>query len=283
MAKSNQNLLAYKEDVQRIKAAIIKSRYRTASNANADMLSLYYSVGEYVSVNTRSGKWGTGAIETISKQLQGEMPGLRGFSPSNMKNMRMFYEQWSSDLNSNRQLTTGDLENEDNENGNLSNRQLPTGDLNETQVLAFRRVGFTHHTEILAKCKTSDERWYYVLRCANEFWTVANLKSHIRDKDYSSFGSLPNNFALTIPDERTASIAVRSFRDDYLLDYINIRESDDYDEQDVENAIAENVKKFIMSVGEGFSFIGNNYRILVENEEFYIEYSDSEIIPILSA
>ncbi|MDR1487141.1 MAG: DUF1016 domain-containing protein [Deltaproteobacteria bacterium] len=76
---------------------------------------------------------------------------------------------------------------------------------------------------------------------------------------------------MTIPDENTAAIAVRSFKDEYLIDYIDIKESDDYVERDVENAIAANVKKFIMTAGDGFAFIGNQYRLLVDSEEFFVD------------
>ena len=106
MENINQELLTYREAVKKIKNAILQSRYRSAQKANAEMLSLYYNVGKYISVNTRIGKWGTGAIENISAQLQGEIPGLHGFSPSNMKNMRIFFEQWESELERNRQLPT---------------------------------------------------------------------------------------------------------------------------------------------------------------------------------
>jgi len=107
MKEMKQNLLAFREAVQEIKNAILQSRYRVA--ANAEMLNLYYGVGKYISLNTRSGKWGTGAIEAISEQLQGELPGLHGFSPSNMKNMRTFFEQWLPELEQSRQLPTTDL------------------------------------------------------------------------------------------------------------------------------------------------------------------------------
>ena len=260
--------MACREAVQKIKGAILQSRYRVAESANAEMLNLYYGVGKYISANTRSGRWGTGSIETVSAQLQGELPGLHGFSPSNMKNMRIFFEQWSSELEPNRQLPTADL------NGNdefAINRQLPTADLSEAKIRAFCRVGFTHHMEILRKCKTVDERWYYILRCADEFWSVAALKNHLRSDDYASFGGLPNNFSLTIPDEQTAAKAVRSFRDEYLLDFVNIKESDAYDERDVENAIVADIKKFIMTAGDGFCFIGNQYRLLVDDEEFFVD------------
>jgi hypothetical protein len=72
-----------------IKNAILQGRYRAARMANGELLALYYGIGHYVSENTRSGKWGVGAIEAISKQLQSELSGLRGFSPTNMKNMRV--------------------------------------------------------------------------------------------------------------------------------------------------------------------------------------------------
>ena len=268
MENTNQGLLAYRDAVQTIKNAILKSRYRVAESANAEMLGLYYFVGKYISANSRADRWGTGAIETISEQLQGEIPGLHGFSPSNMKNMRMFFEQWSTELELNRQLPTADFS--DGDFFSLF-RQLPTADLGENRMMAFCRVGFTHHREILRKCKNADERWYYILRCADEFWSVANLKNRLRADDYASYGSLPNNFSLTMPDEQTAAIAVRSFRDDYLIDYIDIKEPDDYDERDVENAIVAEIKKFIMTAGEGFCFIGNQYRLIVDEEEFFVD------------
>ena len=78
------------------------------------------------------------------------------------------------------------------------------------------------------------------------------MKNHLRAGDYSAFGSIPNNFKLTMPDEQTAAIAARSFKNDYLIDFVDIKNSDDYDERDVENAIVANVKKFIMTAGTGF-------------------------------
>ena len=268
---NDSELLIYREAMQKIKNAILQSRYRVASNANAEMLNLYYSVGEYISTNTRSGKWGTNAIESISAQLQGEIPGLRGFSPTNMKNMRIFFENWLDELESNRQLPTADLDELSNGNELVLFRQLPTAEITETKMQAFYRIGFTHHREILRKCKTAEERWYYILRCADEFWSVAGLKDHLRANEFFAFGNLPNNFLLTIPDEKTAALAVRSFKDEYLLEYVDMKNSDDYDEQDVELAIISEVKKFIMTAGDGFCYIGNQYRLLVDEEEFFVD------------
>ena len=93
------NLQTYTEAVRVIKEAILRSQYRAASVANKEQLSLYYGIGCYVSKNSRDGFWGKGAIESISQQLQKELPGLRGFSATNIKNMRSFYEEWSPVIN----------------------------------------------------------------------------------------------------------------------------------------------------------------------------------------
>lgn len=81
-----------------IKTAILKAQYSSAKIANANLLSLYFGIGKYVSQNSRNGFWGTNAIQEISTSLQAELPGLRGFSERNIKNMRQFYEEWSSVL-----------------------------------------------------------------------------------------------------------------------------------------------------------------------------------------
>ena len=90
----------YTTATEQIKEAILSSQYKAAKQLNAVQLSLYYGVGRYVSQNTRKGVWGTGAIKAISEQLHKELPGLRGFSERNIKNMRAFYEAWQeSDTN----------------------------------------------------------------------------------------------------------------------------------------------------------------------------------------
>ena len=98
----------YPEAIKVIKDSILHRRYLAARLANAELLKLYFSLGGYVSANTRLGKWGKGAIESISRALQTELPGLRGFSPTNIKNMRIFYESWAAILN--RQLPTDDFD-----------------------------------------------------------------------------------------------------------------------------------------------------------------------------
>ncbi len=259
----------YAEAIKAIKQAILKSRYHAAVLANREMLMLYFGIGEYISKNSRTGTWGTNAIETISAQLQKELPGLRGFAVSNIKNMRQFYEAWKG-LIPNRQPTTGDLEVLfDND---IQIRQLLAGDLETNPVLQlFVSVGFTHHMTILHKTESEDERLFYIERCATEFWSVEKLKYNLKSDLYAREGKIANNFAVTISDADFRGKALRSFKDEYLLDYINIEDPDEADEREIADHIVRNIKKFIMTLGSDFSFIGQEYRVVVEGDEYFID------------
>ena len=243
----NQN---YREAVKTIKEAILRSQYRAATSVNKEQLSLYYGIGRYVSKNSRIGFWGKGAIEQISSLLQKELPGLRGFSTSNIKNMRVFYEEWEPVLN----------------------RQPLADEFNWSDFLS---IGFSHHTEIISKAKTLEARLFYIHECAIRYWSKYTLRDYLKADLYSHRGTLPNNFAQTLPDTKQALKAVCSFKDEYLLDFINVEELDeqeeDLDEKIVEKSIVANVKKFIMTFGQDFSFIGNQYRVEVAGEEMFID------------
>ena len=262
----NQN---YIEAVKTIKEAILRSQYRAAASVNKEQLSLYYGIGRYVSENSRTGFWGKGAIEQISSLLQKELPGLRGFSVSNIKNMRVFYEEWGPVLN--RQPAAGDLVLD--EKLLLSVIRQPLAD--EFNWSDFLSIGFSHHTEIISKAKTLEARLFYIHECAIHYWSKYTLRDYLKADLYNHRGTLPNNFAQTLPDTKQALKAVCSFKDEYLLDFINVEElneqEEDLDEKIVEKAIVANVKKFIMTFGQDFSFIGNQYRMEVAGEEMFID------------
>lgn len=282
LSPSNDAEQNYIEAVKAIKQAILQSRYKAAILVNGEMLSLYFGVGKYVSQNSKNGFWGTNAIETISTQLQNELPGLRGFGVSNIKNMRTFYESWCSYF-SNRQLPTGDLKQEElncqlatddlqvSINELLTFRQSSIGDLKDDFISDFLKVGFTNHSEILSKTKTLEERIFYIRHCANEFWSVETLKYHLRSHYFEKQGRLPNNFRTTIQPQDLRANALMSFKDEYLLDYINIEDPDVIDERVIENEIVRNIKKFIMTLGADFCFIGNQYRLIVDDDEYFVD------------
>jgi predicted nuclease of restriction endonuclease-like (RecB) superfamily len=286
------NVLDSNNAVSIIKDAIIRSRYQAAKLVNKELLSLYYGVGKYVSDNSRGGYWGQSAIKHISETLQRELPGIRGFSEVSIKRMRLFYEGWQP-VFVNRPLPMDDLalvQNLENEGKNdslaLAVSTVDSGEAVDLSLLMhhicgfsahgfpaddFFRVGFTHHSEILAIEKSLEGRLFYISRCASEFWTVDTLKSYLRADSYAKSGALPNNFLQTLPEPEQANRAIHAFKDEYLLDFINIEDEIDPDERLFERKIIANIKQFILSFGNKFCFIGNQYRVVVDEKEFFID------------
>lgn len=259
----------YLQAVSAIKEAILQSRYRAARLVNKEMLALYYWVGNYVSVHSRVGAWNTNAIEFISKLLQQELPGLTGFSETNIKNMRIFYETWSPVLN--RQLTSADLENPQNIK-DLLNRQMTSADLSPEDFECFLNVGFSNHREIIRKTSSLEERLFYIRRCSQEFWTVETTKYHLNEGLYQKEGTIKQtNFNRTINSVDFKHRALQSFKDEYMLDFINIEDTEVVDERVIEHKIIRNIKNFIMAFGQEFAFLGNQYRLEVAGQEFVID------------
>ena len=196
------HLRTYTEAVQVIKEAILRGQYRAASAANKYQLSLYYGIGCYVSKNSRKGFWGKGAIDSISQQLQKELPGLRGFSGTNIKNMRLFYDEWSSFVNcqpmadENKALAViSDLELDD-QMLLMKIRQPSAGEFNWSD---FVTIGFSHHIEIITKAKSLNARLFYIHESATRFWNKYTLRDYLKADLYNHRGALPNNFTATMP------------------------------------------------------------------------------------
>ena len=266
--KNTVGCLGLGDAVRVIKAEILKSRYRVSRLANAELLMLYFRVGAYISANSRKCKWGAGAIDSISSRLQQELPGLRGFSTTNIKSMRLFFEAWHGGVvtAANRQLPTADLD------ALPEIRQLSTAELSKVDAQSFFAVGFTIHREILAKCRQMEERWFYIREAARRFWTVEVLRKHIRTGDWRHRGKEVNNFPVAIEDSSLAERAVQAFKDEYFLEGINPDGDPDYiDEHLLEAAIVADIKKFIMALGDDFCFMGEQFRVIVEGEEQFID------------
>lgn len=273
-----QSIKTYQNAVDVIKTAILQSQARAVKAVNQEQLALYYGIGRYVSANTRKKNWGKGAIEAISSQLSKELPGLRGFSARNIKNMRTFYEGWRLLEQNNSAVVIAEFtrinKDESLTSSNVNSavvtaeipveseiRQLQLANLPNFPLKEFLSISFTHHIAILAKAKSYEERIFY-MRYADDYKvTVEDLEKVIKQDLYHHQDKMPNNFLTTIPDYKQAYRAIRMFKDEYLLDYINVEElgmhDEEVDERVIESNIVHNVKNFIMTFGKGFTYCGN--------------------------
>ena len=261
----------YQSAVDIIKTAILQSQARAAKAVNQEQLALYYGIGRYVSANSRKKNWGTGAIETISEQLRKELPGLRGFSARNIKNMRTFFEEWRMIEQHNSAVATAEItkinttENSAVVTADFKDdteiRQLQLANLPNFPLREFLSISFTHHIAILTKAKTYEERVFYMKYADGFKPTVEDLEKVIKQDLYHHQDKMPNNFLATIPDYKKAYRAIRMFKDEYLLDFINVEElgmhDEDINESVIESNIVHTVKNFIMTFGKGFTFSGS--------------------------
>lgn len=283
------------EAVNAIKTAILQGQYEAAKDVNRVQLALYFAVGRYLSQNTRQGVWGTGAIDAISLQLRKELPGLRGFSSTSLKKMRLFYENWSF-LDTNSSVATDEItkSKESNKQSSVTTDEIGSSDSHRPSaereqlidvyhsfhipdvigfpVEDFFKVPFSHHIEIISKGLDVEARYYYIHRTANEHLSVEAIRRLINESAHEHQSLIPNNFSQTIPNANAARKAVMMFKDEYLLNFINVeeigeREGIDIDERVVEQQIIENIKKFIMTFGNDFAFIGNQYHLEVYGVE----------------
>ena len=270
--------------VETIKTAILQSQYQAAKETTRVQLILYYGIGRYLSSKKGKKSWGTKVLEEISSQLRKELPGLRGFSASNLKNMRQFYDNWAFLEKSNSTVATVELQalNTNSTDASVELTEIiPITDLNlsgvslqDFPVEDFFKVPFTHHIAIFSKVKNLQERYYFIHRVVEENLSVDRLEILIKQDAYKHQKELPNNFERTISPYSLARKAVEMFKDEYLLDFINVeeigeRDAADVDEKVVEKSIIHNVKNFIMTFGKDFAFIGDQYHLEAFNEEFF--------------
>ena len=281
--KHNDNTHILTSDLRQaaadIKTAVLQGQYEAAKGVNHIQLAVYFGIGKYVSQHTRKGVWGTGALEAISEQLRRELPGLRGYSASSMKNMRKFYENWSI-LDANPSTTT------DESNSAIANVESPNNcpidiyhiicipEVKDFPVEDFFRLPFSHHIKIIEGCKDLKERYYYIHRAVEENIPSDVLLGFIKNNPYDSQKQIPSNFTKTISNAEQMRKAVTMFKDSYLLDFINVeeigvRDSIDVDERVVEKEIVKKVKNFIMTIGRDFTFMGNQQLLEVYGVEHF--------------
>ncbi|WP_318663435.1 DUF1016 N-terminal domain-containing protein [Treponema sp.] len=200
----NQELITA---VEAIKTAILQSQYQAAKETTRVQLILYYGIGRFLSSKKGKKTWGTSVLETISSQLRKELPGLRGFSASSLKNMRLFYENWSFLENTNSSVTTGELPEKTNSSDAsdelsaiipISDFKLSGINLADFPVKDFFKVPFSHHIKIFSKVKNLQERCYYIHRVVEENLQVAIKPMGVTT--YKSLSEMPEDMQKVLPD-----------------------------------------------------------------------------------
>ncbi|KIS14985.1 PDDEXK nuclease domain-containing protein [Streptococcus equi] len=230
----------YIQMLEKIKKSYKDRQLKAAVSVNSEMLKFYYSLGEEIISLKAESRWGSGFYKKLSSDLQKEIPNVKGFSVTNLKYMRKFYEMYSP-----------------------LNRQQAVDDL---QIIFS--IPWGHHIFIMTKCRNRDEALFYVSKTIENGWSRAVLLNFLDTDLFDRQGKAITNFTNNLPATQS-DLANEMTRDPYNFDFIAIREN--YDEKELKDALMDNIQKFLLELGTGFSFVGREYRLVVGNSEEFID------------
>jgi len=224
----------YIKFIAEIKNEISKTKLKVVSKINNSLIEFYFFLGKRLVEKQEKSKWGEKVLETISNDLKTE--GFKGFSISNLKFMRRFYLSYREDKIG-QQLVT----------------QIPWG----------------HNILIFDKIKETSIKHWYLQKIVENGWSRKVLELQISSNLYSrSKKVLIENFKSNLPPKQS-DLAREIFKDEYVLDFIDLKE--DFKERDLERELVSNVKKFLLELGPQFSFLGNQFKLNLNGEDFFVD------------
>jgi predicted nuclease of restriction endonuclease-like (RecB) superfamily len=223
-----------KSFITSIKEKIRLAQYEALKEVNTQLIKLYWEIGKDIS-EKQGENWGESIISVLSKELQQEFPGISGFSERNLWLMTQFYNEYKN--------------------------------VEFLQPLVAE-ISWTKHITIMSKCKDNQERRFYIMATKNFGWSKNVLIHQIENKTYEKYLLGQTNFDTTLPDS-IKNQAVLAIKDEYTFDFMDL--ADDHSERQLEAALVNNVRSFLLEMGSQFSFIGNQYKITIEDKEYFID------------
>lgn len=237
----------YKDLLANIKLKVRNAQIKAALKVNTELLQLYWEIGIDIVEKQANTKWGDGFLLQLSKDLTAEFPEMKGFSERNVKYIR----QWYSFYAFCRPV------NEDN-----------VDEFRQQVVAQITQLPWGHNIIIITKCNDIKEALYYVQNTIIHNWSRSVLVHQIESRLYEREGKAVSNFVITLPKPQS-DLAVQTLKDPYIFDFLSMTK--DYDERDLEKALVKHITHFLLELGAGFAFIGNQVELKVGNSDFYID------------
>lgn len=218
-----------------IKTRVAAARQRAALAANAELIRLYWQIGHDILLRQSAQGWGSKVIERLARDLREDFPEMKGFSARNLMYMRDFAAAWP-----------------DAEIVQQTAAQLP----------------WFHIVVLITRLKDSPEREWYTRRAIAEGWSRVTLELNIRNRLHERQGRAVTNFDARLPVPHS-DLAHETLKDPYLFDFLSL--GDDAHEREIENALVRHITKFLLELGSGFAFMGRQFRLEVEGDEFFVD------------
>lgn len=225
----------YTDFIIEIKNKIRNSQYEAMKAVNKALISLYWGIGEEIYNQQQEKGWGKSIVEVLAKEIKKDFPDVQGFSSRNLWNMRNFYIEYKD---------------------------------NEILQPLVAEISWTKNIIIIEKCKEPLEKEFYIKMTKKYGWTKDVLINHIENKSYEKYLLNQTNFDETLP-QKYVNQAKLAVKDEYIFDFMEL--SEQHTEKELELSLVNNIKSFLEEMGGNFAFMGNQYRINVGGEDFYID------------
>ncbi len=219
-----------------------QSQIKAAIRVNSEMLRFYFNLGADIVNKKAESRWGDGFFANLSRDLQNELPGVKGFSVTNLKYTKLFYQLYN---------------------------QLFTISPQDGDQLNIFQISWSHHKYIIDKCKKdTDKALFYVRKTLENNWSRSVLLNFLDTDLYERQGMAVSNFKNTLP-EVNSDLAQQLVKDPYCFDFASL--TDRYNEKELKDALVKNIENFLIELGNGFAYMGREYRIEVGNTELFAD------------
>lgn len=225
----------YRNFLQELKERILQAQVRAVVSVNRELVLLYWQIGQDILNRQQQQGWGAKIIDNLAADLRKAFPQMKGFSSRNLKYMRSFAETYPDE-----QFVQ--------------------------EVLA--QITWYHNIALMEKLKSSDERLWYARQTIEQGWSRNVLVHQIESGLYRRQGKADTNFDRTLPNPQS-ELAQQLLKDPYNFDFISLGK--EAQERELEKALIDRIRDFLLELGVGFAFAGSQYHLEVEGEDFYID------------
>lgn len=233
----------YKNWISELKQRIRQSQIKAAVKVNTELIRMYWELGKDIVKKQAEAKWGSGFLKQLSTDLTESFPDMQGFSKRNLEHIRKWYLFYNQTNSIAKQLVS----------------QLDD---------CIFQIPWGHHIMIMTKCTSIDEALFYIHKTIEQGWSRNVLMHYISIDLYRTEGKSISNFKNTLPSFES-DLAQQTLKDPYNFDFLTMR--DGYRERELEDALTDNITKFLLELGSGFAYVGRQVRLEVGGDEFFVD------------
>ncbi|WP_034637877.1 PDDEXK nuclease domain-containing protein [Desulfovibrio cuneatus] len=249
-----------------LKERIHAGRMRAALAVNREVIDLYWSIGKTITKRQHDEGWGKSTVERLAADLSDAFPEMKGFSPTNIWRMRSFYLAWPSLLPTEPILAQPVPELPEDDKPATNTASTPEQAKYLAQVV--RELPWGHNVTLVQKVKTPEKRLWYAQMARKHGWARSILSMQIETDLHERQGQAVSNFMNTLP-AIDSDLASHTMKDPYNFDFLGLAKESH--ERDIENALLAHIKRFLLELGEGFAFVGQQYKVSINESDFYID------------